>query len=931
MRYLIPILLLLALPLLAQEDMPEVARSLMEEAAAARDAKRVDEAIAKYTRVLEVAPTLASAYINLGALYFNQGKIDQAYATFAKGTENAPADRTLLSNAAATAQQLGKSDEALTYVDRAIEKNKRDSGLYSLRGTILRTLGRNDEALAALQTASQLSPDDAKVLFSFGNQLYQMGRKEEAINVYGRAVALDKSLIRAWYNLGAVYFETGRLPEALQAYKVALAPIEQSFAKGETVDPIHARAYLNLGGIYLKQQQWQPAADAYQKALRLDPKNTIAHYSLGFIYFTTNQPQKAEAAYQMALAADPSLPLAYLHLGEMAFKRGEHEKAVKFLRDGLPYYDRESTTPAYRTLARAELARGKRAEAIESLQKNADAESLLLLARVLRQDGKLPEAKAALDRVTTATPAVTFERLLVARAMSDFAAERTALDELLAKEPQRAAPLRAELGALLVRQGDLTAARSQPFVAAVNDALEGKREPAARALAQIGSPLARGDAGVLFWQLGKAAEAKPHLTAARGAFADWNEVTLAAGEIAYAERRYDDAVELLGAVKCEAPPFRNGLILTTGRNDDLCPRTRIALGNALVARAAELLADGSARQARALLERVDASQHRAVVAYLRGRIDLALGDDGGRDAIARAVSLGLPNALEAAAKRDLDATERAAEGPADPLSATPRRTVVVFLPDVPAENEKKLAEAINALVTQWGAAAGVPLEVELFRRADDARNFVAANRDKVGVVIANPDFARSLDFTPKFQFTREGSTSYRRVVIVRANSAARSLADLKGKSISGVEGFGDAGVPVTIHVPDDLTAAANAIYGKTEAALVHEANPLLVQHSRELQIVHTTPPVPLPVYAFGALPAADRAALYDAVAPRSTAALQMGGVTRLEREAKKRELSPISLNALALPRLADPPASIALRVQVEVPQVTIAEDLFGRP
>src|SRR2546423_8226572 len=78
---------IVTLGLFAQEEIPEVARSLMEEAAAARDGNRVDEAIAKYARVIEVAPALASAYVNLGALYFNQQKVDRAYATFVKGVE----------------------------------------------------------------------------------------------------------------------------------------------------------------------------------------------------------------------------------------------------------------------------------------------------------------------------------------------------------------------------------------------------------------------------------------------------------------------------------------------------------------------------------------------------------------------------------------------------------------------------------------------------------------------------------------------------------------------------------------------------------------------------------------------------------------------------------------------------------------------------
>src|SRR5260221_10991059 len=94
-----------------------------------------------------------------------------------------------------------------------------------------------------------------------------------------------------------------------------------------------------------------------------------------------------------------------------------------------------------------------------------------------------------------------------------------------------------------------------------------------------------------------------------------------------------------------------------------------------------------------------------------------------------------------------------------PTSPTPHLTVVVFLPDLPAETEKRLAEEMTTLVSQWGTAANVPLQLELFRRADDARNFVLSNRDKVGVVVANPDFAPAADYTPKLALTRHGPAS----------------------------------------------------------------------------------------------------------------------------------------------------------------------------
>jgi tetratricopeptide (TPR) repeat protein len=67
---------LIAIAFLAHaQEVPEIARNLMEEAERARETNHLDDAIAKYRRVIDVAPALTSAYVNLGALYFQQGKV----------------------------------------------------------------------------------------------------------------------------------------------------------------------------------------------------------------------------------------------------------------------------------------------------------------------------------------------------------------------------------------------------------------------------------------------------------------------------------------------------------------------------------------------------------------------------------------------------------------------------------------------------------------------------------------------------------------------------------------------------------------------------------------------------------------------------------------------------------------------------------------
>ncbi|HEX8154067.1 MAG TPA: tetratricopeptide repeat protein, partial [Thermoanaerobaculia bacterium] len=697
MRHLLLLILLaIPFPLLAQTDVPEVARSLMEEADRARDANRVDEAIEKYSRVIEVAPQIASAYVNLGALQHKQGKVEDAFNTFARGVGRAPADRTLLSNAAATAQQLGKTAEALGYVDRAIERNKRDAALHSLRATILRALNRDTDALSALQQAVQLEPRDARYQFSLGNLLYALGRKDESITAYRKAVDLDKSMLRAYYNLGAVLFDVGRDSEALGAYKVALEPIEQAFAKNETVDPIHGRAYANLGAIYLKQRQFQPAADAYGKALRLDPKNPSISYNLGFIYFSTNRFEEAEKAYQSALALDPALPLAYLHLGRIAYRRGDHARAVQMLTEGKSRFEGANKIDALHTLGRAELGRNNRgaaSAAFEEVLRDApnDVEALVQLGRIYRQERRNAEALKLIEQAQRLAPenrAALLERALLAREAGDLATERTLSEDILRRDPNRVElwPLRANLVFILLRQNNLADARRQldaaiasapasqaataaslrslralllaregkfdeaqrdvagakSSVAAVVDALAGRRDAAARTLQELGD---RANLGLVLWQLGRAAEAKPHLAAAAN---PWQDINIAAGELALADRNYERAISLLGS--CVATPAafsiaNETLDVTLGKPLD-CSRARAALAVALLSAATD-----SPRTARQLADRalaLNVEGRLAAAAYfLKGSADLAAGDvSDARSELTRASSLGLPPPVE---------------------------------------------------------------------------------------------------------------------------------------------------------------------------------------------------------------------------------------------------------------------------------------------
>ncbi|MBV9494695.1 MAG: tetratricopeptide repeat protein [Acidobacteria bacterium] len=813
-------LFLLALSAGAQQDAPELARGLLAKGDQARQAKRYEEAISNYERVLAVAPTMTRAYLGLGTIYLEQGKADEAYDVLTRAVQRANPDQALFATAAAAAQQLGKASEALGLIDRAIAIEKRDPSLLARRAAILRSLGRNDEALVAIIGAVQVAPKDARYRLNAGNLLLAMGRDDDAIASFRAATNLDRSLLRAW---------------------------------------------LNLGAIYTRKRLWQPAIEAYENVVRLTPNDVSAQYNLGQLYYSTNQRERAEEEYRKALTKEDALPLAHLHLGELALNRGEYDRAIQLLASGMQYYDTDTKTLARRLLGRAQLAQGNRAAARmtfeEALQAN-DAEASLPLARIARLDGRLEDAKALLDRAPQ-SPAAHLERVHLTRATGDLAAERKALEEVLANRNDAA--LRTELALVQLRLGDVEAARAN--AASLPALTRAVLLRDAATLATMTSPIARGDAGLLLWSDGKAAQAKPHLAAARAAISDWPEVALALGELAISDRQFDTAIELLSTQKC----------------GDVCDRMQRSLGIALLHAAAD-----DPRRARAFLDRA---------------ATLPLDERGQAALAALRESLAPRPAPDAPAVRDENTNE-------------PRRTAIVYLPDLPTESDKRLAEAVRGML----GAMPVRLQVELFRRADDARAFYVANRERVGVVLANRELVETFDLDPRFQLTRGGSRYYRRIVVVPLRSAIRSLDDLRGHTVSAVDLLRDAGAGNVVRVPDDLTAAANVLFGRTDAAVVAEANPLVAQHAGELRAITTLPAAPLPVVAFAPMLPGDRAAL-DGALPR--ARLLGYGVSRIETETPVAPPRPAP--RIDLPRVPEPLRNVPLRFEqpekMELPEM----------
>jgi tetratricopeptide (TPR) repeat protein len=158
----------------------------------ASDLGKLDEAIEKYAKALEIDPKDTDGYDGLGVALNAKGKHDEAIMQYKKVLEIDPKDASAYGNWGVALDDEGKHDEAIMQYKKVLEINPKDAIAYNNWGNSLSSEGKYDEALVKYAKSVEVDPTYARAYNNWGNVLQELGRNKEADEKFTIAEELER-------------------------------------------------------------------------------------------------------------------------------------------------------------------------------------------------------------------------------------------------------------------------------------------------------------------------------------------------------------------------------------------------------------------------------------------------------------------------------------------------------------------------------------------------------------------------------------------------------------------------------------------------------------------------------------------------------------------------------------------------------------------
>jgi tetratricopeptide (TPR) repeat protein len=262
-------------------------------------------------------PSTAADHRRRGALFTRSRRHEQALADYTRAVQLDPAHAATYSDRAWVYLRCGLAEKALADCDRALQLNAGLVSAYCHRAAALGQKGEVRRALDDCGQALRLDPDSAQA-HAVRAALYRLqGEPDRALAESEEAIRLDPTLPEGYLVRALVAGGKGDHDRAV----IDLTRVIE-------FDPLRADTYRRRGDAYRAGDQLKAAIADYSQALELDERDAAAWRQRGLAWGRKEEHELAVADFSEALRLDPGDAAAYLHRGGEQVSRRRVEAAL---------------------------------------------------------------------------------------------------------------------------------------------------------------------------------------------------------------------------------------------------------------------------------------------------------------------------------------------------------------------------------------------------------------------------------------------------------------------------------------------------------------------------------------------------------------------------------------------------------------------------
>ena len=277
---------------------------------------KYQDAVAQFTKAIEVEPSDADLYIARGKAYERTGDIKAAYSDFEKASGFSPRNVETLVKLGIISNSMGNYNQALGYLNRATKIEKRNNIIYPEKIAALMGLEDYEKALDASDTALVLK-EEPRIFYYRGIAFANLKDDVQAKKELERALSKDSRYEDARLALAGLYLRQGQIKEALGQCNIAIQANERS-----------TKAYTMRSNIYVAGLDYPSAINDISRNIVIDPENPDYYYTRGLYYQQFNQHSNAINGFYKYVTAKPDDPAGYFARAKSYEETMNFERAV---------------------------------------------------------------------------------------------------------------------------------------------------------------------------------------------------------------------------------------------------------------------------------------------------------------------------------------------------------------------------------------------------------------------------------------------------------------------------------------------------------------------------------------------------------------------------------------------------------------------------